>query len=94
MTPVSQIFRSESVVRDENRDEMLNDLAASMFAGLTRMRGELIRHCGEHVPPLPADEFIKAVLDYICADLKWTNTRPKVERGLRSRFATLEKRAS
>lgn len=72
-----------------NRQEArLNDMSAEMFAELSRLRRELMA-------PLGREEFVKAVLNFMCKENpKLVKIRRRVEAGLCSRLATLDKKAS
>jgi hypothetical protein len=78
------------------RDEWLNDLAVVLFKILTDMRLKL---CALH-PEIPADalpseRFVEMMLDVACErEPRLARDRASVERELRSRVASLEKKAS
>lgn len=89
------------------QDEILNDMALSMFAQLTRLRREL----AEKGIPLPVDKFVRATLNFYESEeaqhffqdarlqdpehrRKMLRGRPRVEAGLISRIVQLEKKAS
>jgi hypothetical protein len=75
--------------RDEAR---LNDLATSMFQELTRIRRLMPV---EAAVAINGEAFLAAVLDFYCKqNQKLTRIRPRLEAGLSSRLAILEKKAS
>jgi hypothetical protein len=78
------------------RDEWLNDLAVVLFEMLTDMRHKLCKlHPEIPVDVLASERFVEMMLDVECErEPRLARIRTSVERELRSRVATLEKKAS
>jgi len=78
------------------KDEWLNDLAVVLFKILTDVRHKLCKsHPEVPLDVLPSERFVEMMLDIECErEPKLARVRASVERELRSRVATLEKRAS